>query len=91
MGRRKSEVPEETRLVPYEVVENKDGRAGVRIDGKDLSPPEISAMILQKLKSAAEAYLGHDGEGRGDHRARPISTTRSARPPRTPARSPASR
>ncbi len=58
MGRRKSEVPEETRLVPYEVVENKDGRAGVRIDGKDLSPPEISAMILQKLKSAAEAYLG---------------------------------
>ena len=59
MGRRKSEVPEETRLVPYEVVESKEGRAGVRIDGKDLSPPEISAMILQKLKSAAEAYLGH--------------------------------
>jgi len=59
MGRRKSEVPEEIRLVPYEVVDGKEGRVGIRIDGKDLSPPEISAMILQKLKSAAEAYLGH--------------------------------
>ncbi|MCX5738404.1 MAG: molecular chaperone DnaK, partial [Proteobacteria bacterium] len=59
MGRRKSEVPEEIRLVPYEIVDGKEGRVGIRIDGKDLSPPEISAMILQKLKSAAEAYLGH--------------------------------
>jgi molecular chaperone DnaK len=58
MGRRRAEVPEEIRLVPYEVVEGKDGRALVRIDGKDTSPPEISAMILQKLKAAAEAYLG---------------------------------
>jgi molecular chaperone DnaK len=58
MGRRKSEVPEEIRLVPYEVTEGKEGRAAVRVDGKDFSPPEISAMILQKLKSAAEAYLG---------------------------------
>jgi molecular chaperone DnaK len=59
MGRRKSEVAEEVRLVPYEVVDSKEGRVGIRIDGKDLSPPEISAMILQKLKGAAEAYLGH--------------------------------
>jgi molecular chaperone DnaK len=58
MGRRKAEVPEEIRLVPYEVVEGKEGRANVRIDGKDYTPPEISAMILQKLKAAAEAYLG---------------------------------
>ncbi|HTY19407.1 MAG TPA: molecular chaperone DnaK [Myxococcota bacterium] len=58
VGRRKSEVPEEIRLVPYEVVEGKDGRAGVRIGNKDYTPPEISAMILQKLKAAAEAYLG---------------------------------
>jgi molecular chaperone DnaK len=58
MGRRKPEVPEEIRLVPYEVSEGSEGRASVRIDGKDYSPPEISAMILQKLKAAAEAYLG---------------------------------
>jgi molecular chaperone DnaK len=58
MGRRKAEVPEEIRLVPYEVSEGKEGRAGVRVDGKDYSPPEVSAMILQKLKAAAEAYLG---------------------------------
>jgi molecular chaperone DnaK len=58
VGRRKSEVPEEIRLVPYEIVEAKDGRAAVRIDAKDYSPQEISAMILQKLKTAAEAYLG---------------------------------
>jgi len=58
MGRRKAEVPEEIRLVPYEVGEGKEGRANVRVDGKDFTPPEISAMILQKLKTAAEAYLG---------------------------------
>jgi molecular chaperone DnaK len=58
MGRRRSEVPEEIRLVPYEVVEAAEGRAAVRIDGKTYSPQEISAMILQKLKAAAEAYLG---------------------------------
>jgi molecular chaperone DnaK len=58
MGRRKSEVPEEIRLVPYEVAEVAEGRAAVRIDGKNYSPPEVSAMILQKLKASAEAYLG---------------------------------
>ncbi len=58
MGRRLNEVPEETRLVPYEVVEGKEGSVAVRIDGKDFTPPEISAMILQKLKKSAEDYLG---------------------------------
>jgi molecular chaperone DnaK len=58
MGRRIEEVPEEIRLVPYEVVKGKEGTAAVRVAGKDYTPPEISAMILQKLKGAAEAYLG---------------------------------
>ena len=54
MGRRVDEVPEETRLVPYQVVD-KNGAAAVEIDGKTFTPPEISAMILSKLKAAAEA------------------------------------
>jgi molecular chaperone DnaK len=58
MGRRLSEVPEETSLVPYDVVEGKDGAAAVKIGETTYSPPEISAMVLQKLKAAAEAYLG---------------------------------
>jgi len=58
MGRRKSEVPEEIRLVPYAVTEGKEGAAAVKVDDKTFTPPEISAMILQKLKNAAEAYLG---------------------------------
>jgi len=58
MGRRLSEVPEETKLVPYEVVAGKEGTAAVRVADKTYAPPEISAMILQKLKTAAEAYLG---------------------------------
>jgi molecular chaperone DnaK len=63
MGRRLSEVPEEISLVPYKVVEGKDGTASVEVDGKPYTPPEISAMILQKLKVAAEAYLGGEVEG----------------------------
>jgi len=63
MGRRLSEVPEETRLVPYPVVEGKEGAAAVEVDGKTLTPPEISAMILQKLKKAAESYLGQPVTG----------------------------
>jgi len=63
MGRRTNEVPEETRLVPYKVVPGKDGMAAVEIDGKPFTPPEISAMILQKLKRAAEAYLGQPVAG----------------------------
>jgi molecular chaperone DnaK len=58
MGRRMSEVPEEIRIVPYKVVEGKEGTAAVDIDGRKFSPPEVSAMILQKLKKAAENYLG---------------------------------
>jgi molecular chaperone DnaK len=58
VGRRKSEVPEEIRLVPYKVAEGKEGSAVVEIDGKTYTPPEISAMVLSKLKAAAEAHLG---------------------------------
>ncbi len=58
MGRRLSEVPEEIKLVPYDVVPGKEGAASVRVRDKIHTPPEISAMILQKLKAAAEAYLG---------------------------------
>ena len=58
MGRRRSEVPEEIRLVPYQVIEGKEGAAAVKIDDKVFTPPEISAMILQKLKRSAEQYLG---------------------------------
>jgi len=57
MGRRYDEVGEETRRIPYEVV-NSGGLAHVKIDDKDYAPPEISAMILQKMKQAAEDYLG---------------------------------
>ncbi len=63
VGRRLAEVPEEISLVPYKVVEGADGAAAVEIDGKAYSPPEISAMILQKLKAAAEAYLGSSVDG----------------------------
>ncbi|MEZ5403828.1 MAG: molecular chaperone DnaK [Bryobacteraceae bacterium] len=58
MGRRHDEVSQETRLVPYKVVSGENGDARVEAQGKKLSPPEISAMVLGKLKEAAEAYLG---------------------------------
>ena len=58
MGRRFSEVGEETKLVPYKVVSGPNGDARVEIDGKQLSPPEISAQVLLKLKRAAESHLG---------------------------------
>jgi molecular chaperone DnaK len=58
MGRRFSEVSEEMKLVPYKVVPGENSDARVEINGKKYSPPEISAMILAKLKEAAEAYLG---------------------------------
>jgi molecular chaperone DnaK len=63
MGRRRSEVPEEISLVPYPVVEGKDGSAAVQIGDQTLTPPEISAMVLGKLKAAAEAYLGQPVTG----------------------------
>jgi len=58
MGRRVDEVSDEMKMVPYKVVRTANGDARVAIGGKELSPPEISAMILTKLKEAAEAYLG---------------------------------
>jgi molecular chaperone DnaK len=63
MGRRMAEVPEEIRLVPYKVVSGKDGMVAIEIDGKTYTPPEISALILQKLKKAAESYLGQPVTG----------------------------
>src|SRR5712672_3550844 len=59
MGRRLEEVTQETKRVPYEVVEGPNGLAAVKIGGKTYTPPEISAMILQKMKQTAEDYLGH--------------------------------
>src|SRR5438128_2675777 len=58
MGRKEAEVKEEESIVPYKVVAGPGGDARVEAGGKQYSPPEISAMILQKLKSDAEAYLG---------------------------------
>ena len=58
MGRRSDEVSEEMKMVPYRVTRGEHGDARVEINGKKNSPPEISAMILTKLKEAAESYLG---------------------------------
>src|SRR6187455_2566452 len=58
MGRRHDEVNEEMKMVPYKVTRSNNDEARIEINGKENSPPEISAMILQKLKSAAEDYLG---------------------------------
>ena len=58
MGRRFDEVSEEMKMVPYEVFKASNGDARVRASGSEYSPPQISAMILQKLKQAAEEYLG---------------------------------
>jgi len=58
MGRKYDEVAHEIGLVPYEVVKAKNGDAHIKIEDKTYSPPEISSMILQKLRADAEAYLG---------------------------------
>src|SRR5438128_612516 len=58
MGRKEAEVREEEAIVPYKVVAGPNGDARVEAGGQQYSPPEISAMILQKLKTDAEAYLG---------------------------------
>ena len=63
MGRRLSEVPEEISLVPYGVIEGPEGVVSVQVGDKTYAPPEISAMILQKLKAAAEAHLGAEVSG----------------------------
>ncbi len=58
MGRKWDEVSEEMTIVPYEVVQGENGDARVNVDGTEYAPPAISAMILQKLKADAEAFLG---------------------------------
>jgi molecular chaperone DnaK len=58
IGRKFEETSSERKTVAYKVVKGKDGRASVEIEGKDFTPEEISAMILQKLKGDAEKYLG---------------------------------
>jgi molecular chaperone DnaK len=58
MGRKFSEVGEEIKQVPYKVVQASNGDVRVSVGGKEHSPPEISAMILQKMKQSAEDYLG---------------------------------
>ena len=62
MGRRFEEVTEEKKQVPYQVKAASNGDVRVVAGGKEYSPPEISAMILQKLRQAAEDYLGQKGE-----------------------------
>src|SRR6266480_3576851 len=58
MGRKFGEVSEEMKIVPYEVVKGPNGDARVKVGSQEYAPPELSAMILQKLKADAEAYLG---------------------------------
>ena len=58
MGRKYDEVSEEMKMVPYQVVRASNGDARVMANGKEYPPPEISAMVLQKLKQSAEEYLG---------------------------------
>jgi molecular chaperone DnaK len=62
MGRRHEEVNEEMKMVPYKVVRTTNGDVRIEVTGKESSPPEISAMILQKLKTAAEDYTGQKVE-----------------------------
>ncbi|MBX9789289.1 MAG: molecular chaperone DnaK [Pirellulales bacterium] len=59
MGRRHNEVEGEEKMVPYQVVGGPNDYVKVRVGDKEFTPPEISALILRKLKEAAEAYLGH--------------------------------
>src|ERR671930_541510 len=58
MGRKFDEVTEEMTIVPYKVVKGPNDDVRVHAGGKEYAPPEISAMILQKLKADAESYLG---------------------------------
>jgi molecular chaperone DnaK len=59
MGRKHSEVLAEEKLVPYKIVEGAGGDVRVKTSGKEYTPPEVSAIILQKMKQTAEDYLGH--------------------------------
>ena len=68
MGRKFDEVSEEMKIVPYEVVKGPNDDVRVKAGDKEYAPPEISAMILQKLKADAEAYLGESVTDAVDHR-----------------------
>ncbi|MEW4486813.1 molecular chaperone DnaK [Thalassoglobus sp. JC818] len=59
MGRRHSEVQSEEKIVPYKVIGGSDDYVKIDVNGKEFTPPEISAKVLMKLKDAAESYLGH--------------------------------
>ncbi len=59
MGRRHEEVKTEEKMVPYKVVGGPSEFVKVHVNNKDYTPPEVSALILRKLKEAAESYLGH--------------------------------
>ncbi len=59
MGRRHKEVASEEKIVPYEVTGSESDYVKIKVKDKDFTPPEISAKVLQKLKEAAESYLGH--------------------------------
>ncbi len=74
---------------PISVVKADNGDAWVEVRGKRYSPPEISAMILQKLKDAARRLPRREGHGRRDHRAGVLQRRAASGRPRTPARSPA--
>src|SRR3712207_1925220 len=63
MGRKEAEVREEESIVPYKVISGTNGDARISAGGKEYSPPEVSAMILAKLKADAEAYLGDTVDG----------------------------
>ncbi|MHB1312406.1 MAG: molecular chaperone DnaK, partial [Gemmatimonadaceae bacterium] len=58
MGRKTSETSEESKRVPYKIIHGANDNVGVEVQGKNFTPPEISAMILQKMKQTAEDYLG---------------------------------
>lgn len=60
MGRKFNEIGDDVSRVPYQLKADKDGDVSVNIEGKDYSPPEISAMVLRKMKETAEAYLGEN-------------------------------
>ncbi|TWT57854.1 Chaperone protein DnaK [Thalassoglobus neptunius] len=59
MGRRHSEVQSEEKIVPYKIIGGADDYVKIDVNGKEFTPPEISAKVLMKLKDAAESYLGH--------------------------------
>ena len=83
MGRKKNEVPEETKIVPYQVKEADNGDAVILANNKEISPPEISAKILQKLRKAARTIWAKPSR-RPSSPFPPISMTASARPQRMP-------